>query len=194
MANAWPGAPFRAACVAEGRVRQHLREATAQAHARLDAMVEAWGIETAPGYRRFLQAHARSLPALEQRVWGGLAQAGFVPARWSRAAALAQDLAALGAPAPEPLPAPDITGEAALFGAAYVLEGSRLGAQMLLRRAWAGAPTHAFLAHNPEPRAWQVFLSRLEASSAAAAPVAAAEGALAAFAHYARGFAELRMD
>ena len=186
--------------MAEARVRRLLRTATAQAHARLDALAGAMPLETAEGYALFLRAHALSLPALEACVWSGLAGLGFAPAAWLRSAALAADFAALGLAQPAPLPAPAIVGEAALFGAAYVLEGSRLGAVVLLAgalRGPSGGAAHQFLAHQGPPRAWALFLQRLEASAAAAEPEAAVHGAQCAFAHYTLGFeraAGLRTD
>jgi len=182
----------------EAKVRRMLRAATAQVHARLDRLVSGWPLDTQEGYGRFLLAHARSLPALEAHIWSGLADAGFEPAVGGRSAALAADLEALGLASPEPLPPPAIEGEAALFGAAYVLEGSRLGSVVLLQHAlrgpW-GAQAHRFLSHQGPPRAWALFLQRLEQSAAVSQPEAAGQGAMLAFAHYASGFERsLRTD
>jgi heme oxygenase (biliverdin-IX-beta and delta-forming) len=166
-------------------IRWHLREATAARHAAVDSLGGGFPVDRPAGYRRFLRAHARALPATEQ----ALEAAGIAallpdwPERARRHALLA-DLAALGEAPPPSLPFAPPAGPAAALGIAYVLEGSRFGNGMLLRQVRADgsskAPPVAYLSHKAP---WPVFLSQLEhrLSDPASWPQAV-EGALAAFA------------
>lgn len=167
-------------------IRWHLRQVTAAKHEEVDALGSAFPLNTPQGYRRFLRAHARALPAVEQ----GLEDMGIGsllpdwPER-SRRAALGADLAALGIAAPPALPFAPPAGPAAALGAAYVLEGSRFGNGMLLRQVQQAGNTcapaaTAYLAHKAS---WPDFLARLEQQLADPALwPGAAEGALATFA------------
>lgn len=145
-----------------GGAHAALRAATRDAHARLDLLMTRFDLADATRYAAFLSAHARALPAVET----ALDAAGFAarladwPAR-RRGAALADDLRALGAPPPAPLDAPALASPAAQWGAAYVIEGSRLGGVMLARRVGAGLP-RAYLATPPPPGNWRLFLAELD--------------------------------
>ncbi|MBO1073162.1 biliverdin-producing heme oxygenase [Roseomonas marmotae] len=151
-------------------IRWHLRQSTEEQHAGVDMLGSRFPLETPAGYRRFLRAHARALPALEQALEeAGIA--GLLPdwPRRSRRAALAADLAALGVEPPPPLPFGPPASAAAALGAAYVLEGSRFGNGMLLRQVnKAAGPSKpaatAYLGHQVagEGNAWLAFLVRLE--------------------------------
>jgi heme oxygenase len=83
-------------------IRWYLRDATKDLHEDVDGLGSSFSLSDAAGYRRFLRAHARALPGLEQAIeTAGIA--ALVP-DWpqrSRRAALAADLASLG----EALPA-----------------------------------------------------------------------------------------
>jgi heme oxygenase len=100
---------------------------------------------------------------------------------------LLADLDALGETAPRPGPAPALDGEAAVWGAAYVLEGSRLGGRVLSRTAAASADPRVraannYLTHGQGGALWPVFLARLDASPAVRAqPEAALAAARLAF-------------
>ncbi|MFZ6763234.1 MULTISPECIES: biliverdin-producing heme oxygenase [Acetobacterales] len=149
-------------------LRWFLRQGTQALHDRADALGGRYALATAPGYRAFLRAHARALPALEAACdRQGLERA--VP-DWSarrRTAALAGDMAALAEPMPPPLPLPAgaLASLPAALGAAYVLEGSRLGNAMLLRgviRDAAGRVATAYLSHAPAAGGWPAFIAMLE--------------------------------
>ncbi|RKK02100.1 heme oxygenase [Pseudoroseomonas wenyumeiae] len=167
-------------------IRWHLRQATAARHEAVDALGSAFPLETPQGYRRFLRAHARALPAVEQ----GLEAAGIAsllpdwPGR-ARRAALEADLTVLGIAVPSALHFAPPAGPAAVLGAAYVLEGSRFGNGMLLRQVQAAGDTcasaaTAYLGHKAS---WPAFLAQLEQQLADPALWhGAVEGALAAFA------------
>jgi heme oxygenase len=167
-------------------IRWHLRQATAARHEAVDALGGGYRLDHPQGYRRFLRAHARALPPVEQ----GLEAAGIAdllpdwPDR-SRRAALAADLAARGVAPPPALPFAMPASPAAALGAAYVLEGSRFGNGMLLRQVRAAAEPSAIAAtaYLGHKASWPDFLARLEQRLADPALwPGATEGALAAFA------------
>ena len=152
--------------MAEWRTR--LRTATAPLHEQVDAAYAGFGFDQPGGYRRFLRAHSRVLGSLEV----ALEQAGITallddwPSRVRRQA-LAADLQTLGDPLPVPLPALQLPDPASCWGAAYVLEGSRLGGRVLARRLHLidpRAPTR-YLEHGDVGRLWPGFLERLEAAA-----------------------------
>ncbi|GGC49505.1 biliverdin-producing heme oxygenase [Chelatococcus reniformis] len=168
-------------------LRHALRHATSALHAELDGRFSALDLGNRRDYTLFLRAQAAALLPLEQR----LEQAGVAdvvddwPER-SRSRALLADLAALGAASPPPVPVASLQGAGAVFGALYVLEGSRLGAEVLLREHGIGdaggqLPIH-FLGHGRGRRLWPTFLAALElASSAGIADDEVIGGAEAAF-------------
>ena len=149
-------------------LRNILRNATSEDHARLDATLGAFDLCTVPGYRRFLEINAAALLPLER----SLERAGVraVLPDWddrARTAAILSDLAGLGG-RPAPLDAPELSGRAAMFGTLYVLEGSRLGAAYLLRTVKACSDpmisgTTAFLGHGAGRQFWPHYLAALEA-------------------------------
>jgi heme oxygenase len=162
-------------------VRQFLRSATAVIHQRLDLAAALMRLDTADGYRRFLAGHAAALLPLERE----LGEAGIVSvlADWperTRTAALRADLSDLKQGF-DPLDPPLLDCGAAILGAAYVLEGSRLGASIIRQSVGAGFPMR-YLQHGEGRKFWPSFLAHLEDDqSVRARPEAARAGALAAF-------------
>lgn len=147
-------------------LRQALRRETASLHAAVEARFDGLNLGDAGDYGVFLARHAVCILPLE----AALDAAGIETLlsdwpRRRRGAALAGDLAELGLPElglPEPEERPvRIAPGAEALGAAYVLEGSRLGAAMLLRSVAADLPT-AFLRHGQQERLWQSFLPHLD--------------------------------
>lgn len=118
-----------------------LRERTAAAHAVVDAAVGPF--DGLPAYRDYLQG----LHAFRARVESGLADVAWPDAfgGWRPvllAGLIREDMADLGMPSPAhigpPSPSSDASGDLSeLMGRLYVLEGSALGARLLLRRAEA---------------------------------------------------------
>lgn len=167
-----------------GNARLHLKAATEALHHRLDRGFDALDLKNRNDYIRFLAAQAAVLRPLEE--W--LTKQGMAdtlpdwPAR-QRSAAIAMDMAGLGAPEPDRDTAVEFHGASAprLLGVGYVLEGSRLGAQYLSRDI-ATSPDRAvrdnmrFLTHGTGQRLWPSFLEILEreVTDAAAANEAAA--------------------
>ena len=127
-------------------------------------------LATFADYRVFLAANAAAVAPLE--AWAEAAGAADVLPDWParrRAAALAADLADLGAgQAPAPI-SPDLgpASVSALFGALYVLEGSRLGGRVILDMIVRQADPRVllatrFLRHGDGLRLWPTFVASLE--------------------------------
>lgn len=178
-------------------LRAELRAATAAVHNCLDqALGQGSRLATPAGYAAFLQASLAVVEPLER----GLARWLPAHAGAARTASLRADLAVLGAvPAGGPaLPLPASLAQAR--GAAYVLEGSRLGGKLLVRllapRLAPLAGCFAYLAGGPaDPSSsWRDFLDELDqwgAQAGAAARASACAAALATFAAYADAFASV---
>jgi heme oxygenase len=150
-------------------MRYLLRAATASLHRRVDTHMTAL-LKQSDGYARFLLATARAQLPLERALEAANVFA-ILPdwAQRSRSASLRSDLAAMSLVEPVGevrLPRSD---EAYLLGIVYVLEGSRLGARVVLRQLEMSTSTDlkgvsSYLSHGQSERLWQTFLTRLEAS------------------------------
>lgn len=176
------------------RQRHSLRNATEHLHRELDETVSQLDLTRRHHYQAFLEASAAPLLAVE-----GLLEAAGVaqlmedwPLR-SRSARIRADLACLAATVkPLQLQRP-LPSRAEMFGMLYVLEGSRRGAQALLKRVGQAAdPTireaSSYLQAS-DPALWSSFLERLEDVGTAEDPAAATSGAIFTFALFQRSFA-----
>lgn len=179
------GAPVQGA----GSARFRLKHATAEAHDRLDRVVSGFDLGRREGYAGFLLAQAAAFPSVEAEL--GRAGADDFIEGWTtrrRSDALRRDLETLGLSFPASGPAPVLTTSAAILGAAYVLEGSRLGGTMLIRTVGPGLPTD-FLTPGP-PEAWRTFVSLLDrqlvSEQSVAEAVTAASAVFALFEQAAR--------
>ena len=175
----------------------HLRAATRELHASLDASVGSDIAQSCASYARFLAGSRVAVHAIERGIEAHLG-AGFAAAR---EALLDADLARLGDAHANPLEELPIRDEAEAFGAAYVLEGSALGGLVLADRVRAAlgpdAPT-AYLSYRGRGAGtgnrWTWFQEQLAAFGArsdATAHARAAATARAAFDLYARAFASV---
>ncbi len=138
-----------------------LRAATSDAHERLDARFSTFDLAHPVDYGAFLRAQAGAFFPMEDALDAAGAQS--VVADWPerrRSAALRADLTALDLPEPAPVPVPLLASEAAILGALYVLEGSRLGGAMLVRRIPDTWPKTFLTPGNPA--AWRAFVTVLE--------------------------------
>ena len=175
-------------------VRQRLRAATAQVHERLDSCTRRVNLADGRNYGRFLQAQSGPVQALETALQEfGVTR--LLP-DWSlrsRSAALRHDLQYLNL-LPEPCTPVRLKSCAQAFGTLYVLEGSRLGARVLLQQILGAAPALApatrFLRHGSDQRLWTTFVQILEAKVAIDDWANCAEGARNAFALFERSFME----
>lgn len=156
-----------------------LRSATAEAHARLDALFSTFDLTNPVDYGRFLQAQAGAFAPMEDAL--DAAGAALVVPDWParrRAPALSADLASLGLPHPAPVAAPALRSEAAILGALYVLEGSRLGGALLVRTVPEGLPKTFLTPGNPA--AWRAFVTLLDERLSSRADLDTASAAAAA--------------
>ena len=166
-----------------GLARERLKRATAEAHHQLDADIASRDLADPDVYRRFLLGHARVLPVIERALEAAGVER-LLPdwATRRRTAALNEDLQALGAAAPPACAAPTLQNEAAVMGALYVLEGSRLGGVVLARQALAGGSAEIsgatrYLTHGRGQALWPSFLAVLEGNDAVRVHPDAAEAA-----------------
>ena len=139
-----------------------LKAATDDIHRELDERLSTLDLAAENDYRRFLDFHARTVPAVEASLAsGGLGDMveGWCASR--RSDAIAGDLAALGKPMPKPVEPPVLTGVGELLGAAYVLEGSRLGGRVLERRLGPGLP-NAFLKGDGSLGPWPALIAVMD--------------------------------
>lgn len=144
-----------------------LKAATADLHRAVEKGFSPLDLARPADYRQFLAAHALVIPPVEE----ALEDAGIAallrdwPTR-TRRDALRKDLAILGLEMPKAGPGPDLPTAASMLGAAYVLEGSRLGAQVITRMIGQNSDpkvmeaTH-FLKHGTGARLWPSFLAIL---------------------------------
>ncbi len=139
-----------------------LRSATATAHARVDAAFSGFVLHEPASYRRFLLAHARALLPIEVWLENSAAAASAGWTMRPRRAALEQDLTALDATAPQGAAFDASDDPASLAGILYVLEGSRIGGNVLAKRVGPGLP-RAYLSSPCDAQSWRRLLARLDA-------------------------------
>lgn len=147
---------------------ERLREGTRSLHARVETSVDLMGrCSTLDGYRgllvRMLGLYIPLEAALGRLDWHGTA---IDLEERSKLRLLRADLAALGGPdhVPSPTVVPHLPTLAAGFGCLYVLEGSTLGGQLILRHVSASLGVGAaggasfFASYGPRLGAmWQSF-------------------------------------
>jgi heme oxygenase len=146
-------------------LRQQLKEATADTHRELDRAFGAFDLAAVSGYRRFLEASAAALLPLEAiLVRAGVEQ---IIADWpqrSRSTAILDDLRLVDGRC-EPLELDGVLSRHGVLGIAYVLEGSRLGAKVMLARLAAEdrqiLRATAYLRHGSGLPLWREFLALL---------------------------------
>lgn len=146
-------------------LRNRLRAATALHHERVDAAFSTFQLSQPSGYRAFLLAHAHVLIPLEETLeHAGIALMIDDWAQRRRAQALRADLADLGSAAPPPTPHEVPLSAGWCWGAAYVIEGSRLGGRVLARRVAEADPSAPlrYLGHSSATPLWPSFLEKLE--------------------------------
>ncbi len=161
--------------------RSALRAATRADHARVDALFSDSDLASRAGYARFLARQAAAHLPVERAIDAAGAEALVPdwPAR-RRAPLLLADLADLGPTtiAEERFLLPG--GEAALLGAVYVLEGSRLGGAVLRQRVGPGLPVR-FLSPGRQG-GWRSLVALLDCALRTESALAEAiEGARSTF-------------
>lgn len=155
----------------DGSSRDRLRTATSGAHARVDACFPG-GLGDTAAYRRYLCGMHGLVAALEDALATARLEGEWQ--RWCnphRVTRLTDDLRDLGADVMPRGPALSITGAAEAVGAMYVVEGSALGATLLLRDAvalgWTADRGARFLHGHGGADAgkrWRAYVQGLEAA------------------------------
>lgn len=140
---------------------RHLRHATADAHARVDAVVGG-SLDSVGGYAAYLRGMHRFIAASAEALPAGSQHVVLAPRAWLEA-----DLAALELRPIEAFPVPPMAGDrAAQLGWEYVVTGASVGARYLLRGAqalgFAAGRGASFLDGHARSRAWPDFLATLE--------------------------------
>jgi heme oxygenase (biliverdin-IX-beta and delta-forming) len=157
-----------------------LRAHTADLHRQLDERVEQRPILTEAGYLRFLNMHARVLPAAE--TWlarrGEFCDMPNAGARL-RSRELERDLQLLGASMPEIRNMSFLNENTSVAGMCYVLEGSRLGGAFLtslIERNGNKFPVN-FLSQGQEMPLWKTFVAWLSTREHSASRIESATNA-----------------
>ena len=143
--------------------RQALRTATAEDHERVDRAFSGFDLADRDSYAAFLQAQAVAFLPVEAAIDAANPQ-DLMP-DWPqrrRASLLRADFDALGIEAPGAISPPRIAGAEEILGAIYVLEGSRLGGQLLARQVPAGFP-RAFIGAS-DPARWRKLIEMLDST------------------------------
>ncbi|NEJ91122.1 biliverdin-producing heme oxygenase [Rhizobium leguminosarum] len=159
-------------------LRSALRAQTADCHAAVDTLFGSFNLSRTQYYKAFLRAHARVVPSVEHALEkGGI---GRLLPDWPerrRTHLLAADIQELDDRLPALLPQLALRCEAAVWGAAYVLEGSKLGGALLAKAVPDHLPS-SYLSPQGPKGAMRLFMDRLDASKVddPGAAVAAARG------------------
>ena len=159
-----------------------LRAATRPCHDQVDAAYSRFDLADRRHYGRFLLAHAQATEAAEASLAG---DAGL-PVWRPRLPLLSDDLCQLGLAMPAALAFGPGQGEAWRWGVLYVLEGSRLGAAILVKRAGLQVPAR-YLSSRHLAGEWRTLLMAIDARGDAAGTSwidVAITGASACFALY----------
>lgn len=156
-------------------IRGWLARVTAPLHTRVDAAAAAFDLSTDEGAGAFIALMARGVRPVE-RALDNAGAAAIFPEWPSRRRSHTLPRCADG-------PEPTFGSAAEVWGALYVLEGSRLGGRLLSRAPRLAA--HPFFADAADRTAWPLFLARLEdADRALVDRPGMAAGAAAAFAAF----------
>lgn len=177
--------------------RNSLRGATDHLHRDLDRLLACFKLGELTHYRRFLQANAATLIAVEQLLESaGVAQLLPDWAARTRRESILDDLHSLNSQV-QPLalrrtaPTP-----AEVFGILYVLEGLRVNARALLEQVLASADesvrnASAYLRHGQaEANLWGSFVEQLERHEAADDQTQTVSGAVYALTMFIRAFSQ----
>lgn len=193
--------PANAAVSIASNRRNSLRGATEHLHRDLDRIAAGFNLGDVNHYRRFLQANAATLIAIEQLLENaGVAQLLPDWSQRSRRAAILADLRSLDADVQPLALRRTAPTSAEVFGILYVLEGSRLGARVQLDQVSASGDEHvrnasSYLRHGQaspgQPGGlWRSFLQQLETHEAADDQTQTVSGAVYAFTMFIRSFGQ----
>ena len=146
----------------------YLKDASMARHQSTESTMGALEFSTHDGYIAFLRVQASAIDALERALAPYAADFRNAKIEWAhRLKSAVTDLRALGAEW-QPIDAPALPSFQHALGAAYTMEGSRLGNAMLARQLNAANPDLAmqasnFLAYPAVSGFWRQFTDRLNA-------------------------------
>lgn len=149
-------------------LRSELKAATQADHEKLDRLVSRWDLSHRDSYAEFLRLHSALIPPLEQ--WLERSGVESLLPDWlvrQRRGALQSDLAALSVQPLAPVGIELRPSLPSVAGVLYVLEGSRLGGKLLVRRvvSVSEAVPAAFLEHGSGSQLWRSYLNWLDSQS-----------------------------
>jgi heme oxygenase len=146
-------------------LRNALRSGTSDCHVVVDRLFGRFDLSDRGQYGAFLLAHARVIPATEQALARGNI-ASLLP-DWAdrrRSDMVAADLQTLGIRPPPPVDVADFCSEDELWGAVYVLEGSKLGSAILARQVPHTLPS-TYIGHQGPKGTMRAFMERLDGAT-----------------------------
>lgn len=144
------------------RPRFALKAATEDLHEALDSRLSQLNLADAGDYGKFLAVQAAVLPGLERAL--SAAGLGDLVRGWEdgrRADRLLADMTVLEMPQPKAVQPPLLPSKAAALGAAYVLEGSRLGAKVLVQHTDPNL-SQKFLGADVNSNPWPALVTVLD--------------------------------
>ncbi|MDY6944119.1 MAG: biliverdin-producing heme oxygenase [Pseudomonadota bacterium] len=178
--------------------RNSLRGATDHLHRDLDRIAAGFNLADVTHYRRFLQANAATLIAVEQLLeTAGVAELLTDWPQRTRRAAILADLHSLETEVQPLALRRTVPTSAEVFGILYVLEGSRLGARVQLDQVLASADEQVRKSSSylsSDSGLWRSFLEQLETHEAADDQTQTVSGAVYAFTMFIRSFSQAASD
>lgn len=175
-------------------MREKLRQATGEIHARLDERVGHLPMAAKTDYSTFLAAQYRSRLAMEAAF--ALQPPPGIEAPPQQSGLIAKDLREMGALCPAPSEAVQLTTPHAALGAAWAIAGSSLGnSAILVRRRKAGlSGSDRFLSDTSMRTYFSQLLPVLSQPFETAQIEEAVEGAKATFALFETCFADTDVE
>jgi heme oxygenase len=134
-----------------------LRDATRSCHQQVDAAYSVFDLADRVDYGRFLLAHAQATGAAEASLSDDLELPPWRP----RMPLLTDDLDRLGLVLPPALAFGPTQGGAWDWGVLYVLEGSRLGATIIVEQAGSHVPAE-YLSSRHLAGEWRTLLQAID--------------------------------
>jgi len=146
-------------------LRNALRSGTGDCHTVVDRLFGRFDLSDRGQYSAFLLAHARVIPAVEHALArGGIASLLPDWADRRRSDMLVADMETLRLTPPPPFDVADFSSEDELWGAVYVLEGSKLGGAILAKQVPDTLPS-TYISHQGPKGAMRAFMERLDGAN-----------------------------
>jgi heme oxygenase len=170
-----------------GHAHETIRRQTRPLHDALDARLVLSNLASRTGYIDYLLINWACIPIEDALARAGIGQVLPDWERRRRRIALVSDLEALDVPLPSYVAMAIASDIGSLLGWSYVLEGSRLGARVILPTVMTNAEADvrravAFLRHGDGEQFWETFKAELGTINDDPAAIArACIGANAAF-------------